>query len=56
MPPVGFEPTIPVFRRAKTIHTLDLAATVIGLCGVLPSSYVKLIAVYDLLVFYSSDY
>jgi hypothetical protein len=30
MPPVGFKPTIPVFERAKTVHVLDLAATVIG--------------------------
>jgi hypothetical protein len=30
MPGVGFERTIPVFERAKTIHTLDDAATVIG--------------------------
>jgi hypothetical protein len=30
MPLVGFEPTIPVFERAKTVHTLDCAATVIG--------------------------
>jgi hypothetical protein len=27
---VGFEPTIPVFDRAKTVHALDRAATVIG--------------------------
>jgi hypothetical protein len=27
---VKFEPTIPVFERAKTIHALDRAATVIG--------------------------
>jgi hypothetical protein len=27
---VGFEPTIPVFERAKTFHALDPAATVIG--------------------------
>jgi hypothetical protein len=27
---VGFEPTIPVFERAKTVHALDHAATVIG--------------------------
>jgi hypothetical protein len=27
---VGFEPTIPAFERAKTLHALDLAATVIG--------------------------
>jgi hypothetical protein len=28
---VGFEPTIPVFERAKTVHALDRAVTVIGL-------------------------
>jgi hypothetical protein len=27
---VGFEPRIPVFDRAKTVHALDRAATVIG--------------------------
>jgi hypothetical protein len=31
MPWVGFEPTIPVSERAKAVHALDLAATVIGL-------------------------
>jgi hypothetical protein len=30
MPWVGFEPTIPVFERAKTFHALDRAATVVG--------------------------
>jgi hypothetical protein len=30
MPGVEFEPTIPVFQRWKTFHTLDSAATVIG--------------------------
>jgi hypothetical protein len=30
MPQVGFEPTIPVFEQAKTVHGLDRAATVIG--------------------------
>jgi hypothetical protein len=30
MPRVGFEFTIPVFERAKTVHALDRAATVIG--------------------------
>jgi hypothetical protein len=30
MPWVGFEPTIPAFKRAKTVHALDRAATVIG--------------------------
>jgi hypothetical protein len=28
MPRVGFEPTIPVFERAKIVHALDRAATV----------------------------
>jgi hypothetical protein len=27
---VGFEPTVPVFERAKTIHALDRAVTLIG--------------------------
>jgi hypothetical protein len=27
---VWFEPTIPVFERAKIVHALDRAATVIG--------------------------
>jgi hypothetical protein len=31
MPRVGLEPTIPVSERAKTVHALDRAATVIGL-------------------------
>jgi hypothetical protein len=30
MPWVGFEPTIPAFEQAKTVHVLHLAATVIG--------------------------
>jgi hypothetical protein len=30
MPRVGFEPMIPVFTRAKTVHDLGRAATVIG--------------------------
>jgi hypothetical protein len=29
MPRVGFEPTIPAFERAKTVHALDCTATVI---------------------------
>jgi hypothetical protein len=31
MPRVGFEPTIPVFERAKTVHASDRATTVIGI-------------------------
>jgi hypothetical protein len=30
MPQVGFELMIPVFERAKIVHVLDHAATVIG--------------------------
>jgi hypothetical protein len=30
MPRVGFEPTVPAFERAKTIHASDRAVTVIG--------------------------
>jgi hypothetical protein len=30
MPLMGFEPTVPVVKRAKTVHALDRAATVIG--------------------------
>jgi hypothetical protein len=30
MPQVGFEPTIPAFERAKAVHALDRATTVIG--------------------------
>jgi hypothetical protein len=30
MPWVGFEPTIPVFEGAKTVHALDHATIVIG--------------------------
>jgi hypothetical protein len=30
VPCVGLEPTIPAFERAKTVHALDRAATVIG--------------------------
>jgi hypothetical protein len=30
MPWVAFEPTVPAFERAKTVHTLDRASTVMG--------------------------
>jgi hypothetical protein len=30
MPRVGFEPTIPAYKRTKTVHALDRAADVIG--------------------------
>jgi hypothetical protein len=31
MPRVGYELTTAVFERAKTVHTIDRATTVIGL-------------------------
>jgi hypothetical protein len=31
MPQVGFEPTIPVFERVKTVHVLDRAAIMISI-------------------------
>jgi hypothetical protein len=37
MSQVGFEPTTPVFERAKTVHDLDRAATVTGTYLLLPS-------------------
>jgi hypothetical protein len=30
IPRVGFEPTIPAFERAKTVHALGSAATMVG--------------------------
>jgi hypothetical protein len=30
MPVAGFEPTIPGFERAKTVHNLDRTAAVMG--------------------------
>jgi hypothetical protein len=30
MPQVGFEPTIPMFQRAKTVYALDRGATLMG--------------------------
>jgi hypothetical protein len=42
MPQVGFEPTIPVFKRAKTIHALDCVATVIRHKEIALEKYAKL--------------
>jgi hypothetical protein len=39
MPRAGFEPTIPVFERAKTVHALDGVATVIGLVKLATTNY-----------------
>jgi hypothetical protein len=35
---VGFEPTIPVSERAKTVHALDRAATVTSYIQGIPSA------------------
>jgi hypothetical protein len=35
MPPVGFEPTVSVLERTKTVHTVDRAATVISQCYII---------------------
>jgi hypothetical protein len=35
VPWVEFEPTIPTFERAKTVHALDPAATVIGQANIM---------------------
>jgi hypothetical protein len=45
---VVFEPTTTVFERAKTVHALDRAATVIGKQGTLK---IQIIAVTRLTVF-----
>jgi hypothetical protein len=42
MPQVKFEPTIPVFERAKTVHDLDHAATVITDQQLFSSSHLSL--------------
>jgi hypothetical protein len=39
---VGIKHTIPAFERAKTVHALDRAATVIGYCHALLGSSVEL--------------
>jgi hypothetical protein len=44
---VGFEPTIPVLERAKTIHALDRAATLIGRYVILRSQFNDLPDVYE---------
>jgi hypothetical protein len=45
MPLAGFEPTIPVLKRAKTFHALDGAATVAGCTYALSQAISSLIKV-----------
>jgi hypothetical protein len=49
MPKVRFEPTIPVFERAKTVHAIDRAATVIGCTGNTFSKFSNIASVYNTL-------
>jgi hypothetical protein len=39
MPQVEFEPTIPASDRAKTVHALNIAATVTGYMDILDPNY-----------------
>jgi hypothetical protein len=55
MPGVGFEPTIPVFERAKTVHTLDHAATVIGPKPFYQKIYIYIISKVTLLTFVTCE-
>jgi hypothetical protein len=41
MPSAGFEPTIPAFDWAKTVHALERAATVIGTLSVTCNVIIK---------------
>jgi hypothetical protein len=46
MPWVRFEPTTPVFERAKTVHVLDRAATVIGTGVCIPIVNTEMLQVF----------
>jgi hypothetical protein len=39
---VGFEPTIPVFERTKTVHALDRVATMFGIL-------VNIVKIYEIM-------
>jgi hypothetical protein len=39
MPQIRFEPTFPVFERAKNVHALDRAIIVSGLCQLKDTNY-----------------
>jgi hypothetical protein len=60
MPRVVFEPTIPAFERAKTVHALDRAATVIG--NMKPTflkiiEYIeRLVGVFHLLIYFVDNF
>jgi hypothetical protein len=42
MPRVGFELMIPAFERAKTVHALDRASTVIGMLQALLTLFLSI--------------
>jgi hypothetical protein len=44
MPGMGFEPTIPVFERAKTLHALDRAAIAIDTCYYYVLKLIKIVS------------
>jgi hypothetical protein len=46
MPWVGFEPTIPAFERAKTVHALDREVTQTRLINIILGNYKQSITVY----------
>jgi hypothetical protein len=46
MPRVEFEPTIPAFERAKTVHALDRTASVIGYAGTVYVNYLLHISAF----------
>jgi hypothetical protein len=48
MPRMGFEPTIPVFERAKTVHALERAATGIGSACIAVDHFPRYILVANL--------
>jgi hypothetical protein len=52
MPQVGFEPMIPVFKGAKTVHALDRVACMIGtalqITGYYKRSYRNMIRICEL--------
>jgi hypothetical protein len=52
MPSVGFEPTIPMFKRAKTVHALDHAATMIGIYSILSSNIRSIMITHSARIFY----
>jgi hypothetical protein len=55
MPQVGFEPTTPVFERARTAHALDRTATVIGCLYIIIDFFNSYLFTFDWLLGRSID-